>query len=116
MAAKKADLFSCIFDPRKFKSFKSVRALVPAYPSPMYEEDDTEMAYLDPAVTRQVPRLWIVRDEMGISARECQECHEIVPISDAYATFNEKGKVVWNPMKMEGSLQDVPIWEKRVDY
>ena len=41
---------------------------------------------------------------------------EIVPISDAYATFNEKGKVVWDPMEMEGSLQDVPIWEKRVDY
>jgi hypothetical protein len=48
--------------------------------------------------------------------RECQECREIVLISDAYATFNEKGKVVWDLMEMEGSLQDVPIWEKRVDY
>jgi hypothetical protein len=116
MVAKRADLFSRIFDPRKFKSFKSVRVLVPDYPGPIYEEEDAETAYLDPAVTRQVPRLWIVRDEMGISVRECQECREIVPISDAYATFNEKGKVVWDPMEMEGSLQDVPIWEKRVDY
>lgn len=99
MAAKKADLFSRIFDP-----------------GPMYEEEDAETVYLDPAVTRQIPRLWIVKDEMGISARECQECREIVPISDAYATFNEKGKVVWDPMDMEGSLQDMLIWEKRVDY
>jgi hypothetical protein len=116
MTTKKADLFSRIFDPRKFKSFKSVRALVPDYPGPMYEEEDAETAYLDPAITRQVPRLWIVRDEMGISVRECQESREIVLISDAYATFNEKGKVVWDLMEMKGSLQDVPIWEKRVDY
>jgi hypothetical protein len=116
MVAKKADIFSRIFDPRKFKRFRSVMALVPNYPSPLYEEEDAVTAYLDPAITISVPKLWIVRDEMGIPARECQNCRGIVPSSDSYATFNEKGKAFWDSMEMEGGLEDVPIWEKRVGY
>ena len=113
--AKKASFFGRIFDPRKFKSYQGVKSLVPNYQPPAYEDEDAESAYFNPAVTSPVPRLWIVRDEMGISAREVRDSSEVLPVSDEYARFNEKNKVVWDPAE-EGSLMDVPIWEKRVDY
>lgn len=114
LSAKKASFFGKIFDPRKFKSYQGVKSLVPNYPTPVYEHEDAELAYFNPAVTSQVPKLWIVRDEMGICAREVRDNIEIVPASYEYARFNEKNKVVWD--QQEGSLMDVPVWEKRVDY
>ena len=111
-SAKKASLFGRIFDPKKFKSYQAVRSMVPNFPPPRYEAEEEELAYYDPAITTHVPRLWIVRDEMGISQREVRETSEVVPISDDFARLEEKNKVVWD----QGRLEDVPIWEKRVDY
>lgn len=112
--AKKATLFAKLFNPSKFKSHTAVRSLVPDFPIPRYSEEDEALAYYDPAITSPVPSLWIVRDEMGISQREVRDSSEVVEISDEYAVFNEKNKVVW---AMEGArLQDMPIYEKRIDY
>jgi len=110
-SAKKASFFSRIFDPRKFKSHQSVRSLVPNYTPPQYEAEDAALAYFDPNVTSPVPQLWIVRDEMGISAREVRESSEVVGISDENARFDEKNKVVWDE-----EVEAAPIWEKRIDY
>jgi hypothetical protein len=110
-SAKKASFFSRIFDPRKFKSHQSVRSLVPDYPPPQYEAEDAELAYFNPNITSPVPQLWIVRDEMGISAREVRDSSEVVQISDENARFNEKNKVVWDE-----NPEAAPIWEKRIDY
>lgn len=110
-SAKKASFFGRIFDPRKFKSHQSVRTLVPNSAPPQYEAADAEFAYYNPSITSPVPQLWIVRDEMGISAREVRDTSEVVRISDANATFNEKNKVVWDENVMQA-----PIWEKRIDY
>lgn len=111
-SAKKAGLFGRSFDVRKFKSFASVRALVPNYAPPRYEEDDVEHAYFDPAITSKVPKLWIPRDEMGISRKEIQDTRDVIPISDDFSWFNEKGKIVWDKER----ILDVPVWEKRIDY
>ncbi|KAK6579521.1 hypothetical protein PZA11_007757 [Diplocarpon coronariae] len=113
--AKKAALFSRLFDPSKFASHGSVRSLVPDLPPPAYTPEEEQRAYYDPALTSEVPRLWIVRDEMGISQREVQDSSEVVVITDEFARFNEKGKVVWD-FEAQGRLEDVPIWEKRIDY
>lgn len=88
--------------------------MVPNWPTPQYLEEEQETAYFNPAITSPVPRLWIARDEMGISKKEVQDTSEIIPISDDFATFNPKGKIVWS---YEGAtLQDMPIYEKRIDY
>ncbi|PBP16807.1 DUF221 domain-containing protein [Diplocarpon rosae] len=113
--AKKAALFSRLFDPSKFASHASVHSLVPEFPPPSYTPEEEQRAYYDPALTSEVPRLWIVRDEMGISQREVKDSREVVTITDEFASFNEKGKVVWD-FEGQGRLEDVPIWEKRVDY
>jgi hypothetical protein len=114
LAAKQAAFFSRLFDPRKFKSHQAVHGLLPNYPPPRYEEQEEAKAYFNPAVTSEKPKLWIVRDEMGISRQECKDSWDMAEIemTDEGATFNEKGKVVWEEKK----VQEVPIWEKRVDY
>lgn len=111
-SAKKANLFAALFDVRKFKSFGGVRTLVPNYAPPQYEEQDADLAYFDPAITEQVPHLWIARDEMGISVKEVMDTRDVVPISDEFAWFNEKGKIQWD----QDRLLDVPVWQKRIDY
>ncbi|KAJ5051484.1 uncharacterized protein L3040_001260 [Drepanopeziza brunnea f. sp. 'multigermtubi'] len=110
--AQKASFFQHLFDPSKFKSHGSVRSLVPNYPPPAYTPEEEELAYYDPALTSEVPKLWIVRDPMGISQREVEDSLEVVPITDRFASFDEKNKVTCDFVRLE----DAPVWEKRVDY
>jgi hypothetical protein len=113
-SAKKAGFLARLFDPKKFKSHQTARGLVPNWPAPQYLDEEQETAYFNPAITSPVPRLWIVRDKMRISRKEVADSSEVIPITDDFATFNEKGKVVWD---YEGAtLQDMPIYQKRVDY
>ncbi|KAE8448898.1 hypothetical protein EG329_008694 [Mollisiaceae sp. DMI_Dod_QoI] len=113
-SAKKASFFAKVFDPKKFKSHQTSRSLVPNWPAPQYLDEEQEGAYFNPVVTSRVPHLWIPRDEMGISRKEVQDTSEVVPISDDYAILNEKNKVVWDA---EGvMLQQMPVYEKRVDW
>lgn len=95
-SAKKAGFLARMFDPKKFKSHQTVRGLVPNWPVPQYLEEEEERAYFNPAITSLVPRLWIARDSMGISQREVRESSQVVPISDEFSSYNEKGKIVWD--------------------
>lgn len=75
-------------------------------------------AYFHPAVISPTPILWIVRDEMGISAREVRDTKKEVPgleITDDQAVFNEKNKVSWVGVD-EGKAREAPIWEERIVY
>ncbi|TVY83414.1 putative membrane protein [Lachnellula suecica] len=111
-SATKASFFDRIFDPRKFKSYQRVRSVVPQWAPPQYDARDEEFAYFNPAITSQVPNLWIVRDEMGISQREVRESSAVIPITDELARFDEKNKVVWD----QANPLAAPIYEKRIDY
>lgn len=115
--AHKASFLQKLFDPKKFSSHQTVKNIVPNWPAPQYTEEDEQLAYFNPAMYAPVPRLWIARDQMGISRKEVQESSEVVPITDEYSSFNEKGKVVWDhDLEDGGSLKDMPVWDKRVDY
>jgi len=111
-AKRKASLFSKIFSPQKFASFNRAQTLVPKFPLPTYKEDETRYAYFNPLVRSDPPKLWIVRDEMGISLGEVRDSSEVVEIGDEGARFDEKGKIIWDSERLE----QVPIWEKRIDY
>jgi calcium permeable stress-gated cation channel len=111
ISAKKAG-FGRLFDVRKFKSFQGVKSLIPNYAPPQYDAEAVEQAYFNPAITTPAPKLWIARDEMGISRKEVIDTRGVIPISDEFAWYNEKGKIVWD----EDRVLDVPVWEKRVDY
>jgi hypothetical protein len=113
LSTRKAGLLAKIFNPQRFKSHSTMQTLVPMYEPPPYEEKVVQSAYFAPPITAQKPRLWIVRDEMGISQQEVKDNHGVVQITDEYARFNEKGKVVWD---MDAGLEAAPIYEKRIDY
>jgi hypothetical protein len=84
----------------------------PGEPVPKLTDKIVEHAYHHPAITAKVPKLWIVRDELGVSRQEVRECKRVVESTDEGAHFDEKGKVVWD----QGSLRDAPIWEERVEF
>lgn len=59
-----------------------------------------------------MPQLWIVRDEMGISRQEVKDSSEVCHITDDYAIFNEKNKVIWTQAECDDgylNLHDVPV-------
>lgn len=87
----------------------------PQQPLPV---DIAKRAYFNPAVTSPTPVLWIVQDEMGISAREITETTKAVPgliITHEQATFNEKNKIDWKGAE-NGSAREAPIFEEKTIY
>jgi hypothetical protein len=86
--------------------------LVPNYAAPRYDAEEEEIAYYNPAIVGPKPKLWVVKDEMGISTHEVKESSQVVEISDEFARFDEKGKIIWDV----DALESVPVYEKRIDY
>ncbi|TIA19856.1 DUF221-domain-containing protein [Aureobasidium pullulans] len=84
----------------------------PGQPAPEIPEETLKHAYHHPAITAKPPTLWIVRDELGVSAQEIKETKKVIDISDEGARFNEKGKIEWD----EDDLRQAPIWKPRVEY
>lgn len=75
-------------------------------------------AFFNPSVTSPTPVIWIVRDEMGISAREIADTQKAVPgleITDEQAVFNEKGKVYWKGVE-DGKAREAPVYDERIIY
>ncbi|GME26636.1 putative duf221 domain-containing protein [Neofusicoccum parvum] len=84
-------------------------------PVPPYPEDVAKLAFVNPAITREPPTLWIVRDEMRISEREIGECRrevEGLDVRDDGAWLDGKNVVRWD----EERLRDMPLWKGRVVY
>ena len=78
-------------------------------------------AYLNPAIWKPKPKLWIVHDEMGISTREITETSKVIEISDAGAWFDEKGKVTTILSKASDKddtnlAKEAYVWEEPVLY
>jgi len=92
---------------------------------PYYHKEQTPLpsdiakrAFFHPAVTATPPVIWIVRDEMGISAREVEATRGAVPglyITDEQATFNEKNKVHWDGVET-GKAREAPVYEEDIVY
>lgn len=111
--SKKAALFKKLFDPTKWGSHARAKSLVAGhYDLPSYEDDVKSEAYFNPAITSRPQTLWIPRDNMGISRHEIEMTSKIIPISDELASFNEKGKIIWD----HEAVLEAPICEKRIDY
>lgn len=91
-------------------------------PLPDYTPEIRREAYLNPAIWKPTPKLWIVRDEMGISAKEKEETSKVIEITDSGAWFDEKGKVTTvlaGPEDKDSSTNkavEAPIWEEPVYY
>ena len=107
------------FAPYLFHGFKSaypgLRAHLasgfPGRPNPVIPEGAQKKAYLNPAITKDVPILWIPKDSLGVSAEQVKDLQVVMQATDEGASFDEKGNVIWD----QENLRDAPIWKERVD-
>lgn len=111
-------LTSRLFNPQKAKSHSKARSMIPDGHGPVnYTEENASTAYFNPAITSEIPSLWYVRDDLGISAREVNDTREVIGndviVTDEWAHFDAKGKVRWDG---EDQVEKMPVWEGRNDY
>lgn len=90
-------------------------------PVPEYPADVRREAYLNPAITSPTPLLWIVHDDMGVSAREKELSGKVIGVTDQGAYWNEKNKLttIWEGQpfdKQDSLIRDAPIHEERILY
>lgn len=106
---------AAFLEPQIFDSHQALKSWSkdPEDDLPIYSEEEVKTAYLDPALTSKMPKLWLARDELGISKHEIAE-NEVVGIASTEdgAWLNEKNEIVW-PVD---DLKKVPIFKMAVRY
>lgn len=76
---------------------------------PEYTEEQIRDAYVNPALTSKVAKLWLARDEAGVSKREIEANKEIgIDATDEGAWFDEHGHVEFERQ----DLGKVPLYKK----
>lgn len=80
---------------------------------PTYTDEEIRTAYLNPALTSKTPKLWLVKDVMGVSKREIEKNEEAgITSTDAGASLDEKNNIRWN----QEDLSEAPIFKLPVRY
>lgn len=68
-------------------------------------------AFCPPGLRNRAPRLWIPRDELGVSRQEVAHCMKVIEITDRDAWLGDKGGVEVN-CEGETSKWVVRDWER----
>lgn len=109
------------FDPHAFASYDSMKAWIQEediydieeHEVPEYSEEELKRAYMHPALTSQMPVVWMARDAMGASENEVRENEEYgLKASDEGAWLDEKGNIHWSVLDFD----EVPVWKRGVKY
>lgn len=106
------------FEPHIFASHKVMRAWLASSHDdeedpPQYSDEELRTAYLNPVFTSKTPKVWLARDEMGVSKREVRENEAAgIPATDEGAWLDEKNRVRWD----EEGFRNVPIFKVPVKY
>lgn len=88
-------------------------------PVPEYSSDTRREAYFGTSVTTPSPIVWIVHDEMGISAREKAANGRVISTSDYGAWWESNSgnlTTCWQNEGDEKKVQDVPLYQKPIEY
>jgi hypothetical protein len=71
-------------------------------------EEELANAYENPVFTSKTPKLWLPRDQAGVSRDEIAENEEAgIPTTDEAAEIDENGKLWYDP-----DFEKVPVWKK----
>lgn len=111
--SKKPNILTKFLFPHKYADYYTLRRLVPRdFGDIGYEPEVERDAYFHPAIKSCTPVLWIPRDIMGVSEEECRDTNAVgVPMSDDVASFNEKGRIIW-----DREAERPPIYEEKIYY
>ena len=78
-----------------------------------YSDEQIRDAYLNPALTSKLPKLWVARDELEVSRKELEADKEVgIEGSDEGAWFDVKGEVEFERV----DFGKVPIFKEAVRY
>ena len=109
---KKPNFFNKFLSPQEYCDYHTMRRLVPrGFAEITYDPEVERDAFYHPAISSATPILWIPRDEMGVSRQECRHSSKVVPMTDEAASFDEKGKMVWDHESARP-----PIYEEKIYY
>ena len=109
---KKPNAITKFLRPDLYTDYHTLRRLVPrGFPEISYDPVVERDAYYHPSIASPTPLLWVPRDEGGVSRQEVRHSGRVVPITDEGASFDGKGKMVWD----EGAGRP-PIWEEKIYY
>ena len=97
--------------PDVYNDYATMRRLVPKELAVTYEPIIEEEAYFHPAITAQTPLIWIPRDTMGISRKECADTSQVIHCTDEGAFLDDKNKIVW-----DAEDGRPPIYEEKIFY
>ena len=81
--------------PEVFQDYHVLRQLIPdsLVPDHTYDASILKDAFSPPSMRIRAPRLWIPRDDTGISRQEVAHSMKVIEITDQGAWLNEKGMV-----------------------
>jgi hypothetical protein len=111
---KQGSVVHRFFNPEKDTSYGTLASFFQSWShfQPLqYPPNIVQDAYLNPAISNETPVLWIVKDEMGISAQEITNSSLIIKIRDDGARFDEKGKIRWDL-----DIRGAPIWREDQEW
>jgi hypothetical protein len=101
--------------PSKYASYQHLKrkleSSIFAHPVPGYASEVARTAYFHPAIAKETPTLWVVKDQMGISEQEKLHSRKILRVEDEGAWFDEKGNICWDM----GDLRGCVVWERGKD-
>jgi calcium permeable stress-gated cation channel len=81
---------------------------------PQPSEDQLASAYVNPVLTSKTPKLWLVRDDLGVSKKQIQENDSAgITSTDDGAELDAKNNVTWD--RRDGG-SNVPIFKEGVQY
>lgn len=111
---KKPSLFQKFLRPDIYTDYATCRRLVSHdVGASQYTPEIEKGAYYNPSITSKTKLLWVPRDVGGVSREEVAHTAKITPITDEGASFNDKGKIVWD---MEGTNGRPPVYEEIIYY
>lgn len=80
---------------------------------PPLGDDEMEKVYLNPALTSKTPKLWLVKDDAGVSKHEIEENEKIgIPSMDDGASLDVHNNVQWE----KDDFSKVPIFKAPARY
>lgn len=100
--------------PNTFDSFAHLRRMIPddlPDPTATYPPDYIFKAYYPPEMWTPTPRLWLPRDDAGVSAQEIEHCKRYgrIVASDEGAWLGDDGRIGCD-------VDEAPFWEERALY
>jgi calcium permeable stress-gated cation channel len=111
------DPFKTLLEPRLLPAVEDLRPWLvnPASGDepPAYSDDEVSNAYKNPAFTSKMPKVWIPKDQYGVSAKEIEANDKVgISTTDEGAELDRSRKLSWS----EDDFEAAPIFKAAKKY